>query len=230
MLKVALSTMLLTLACTPAVADERARHPIRPEGCAVPEGDRVEAGDLGKTQCYPSPDGHKLAVVRGGRVSVDDGVRTTSVGVIDYGHLIWNPASTGFVVADNGGSGQTSYFSYVDLGLSPPRRLKTLRWTAAKQYVQRFKCGGPGVYVHSWFDGWEDAHHVRLVVMEGVHSEGCVHPDVEEIAIGVVGDPTTGRIDRILTQAEARTAWCAPARQPHSALCSAPPTERVPVR
>ncbi|SFI81987.1 hypothetical protein [Caulobacter sp. UNC279MFTsu5.1] len=223
MLKVACSVILLALACGPAVAGGPARHVVRPEGCAVPKGDQVQPAEFGATECFPSPDGRKLVVVRGGRISVDDGVRTTAAGVIDYGRLIWNPASTGFIVSDNAGSGQTSYLSYVDLRQSSPHRIKALRWTAAKQYVRRFKCGGPGVYVHSWFDSWQDADHARIFVIEGVHSEGCRYPEDGEIGIGVVGDPVTGRIDKILTETQARTAWCTPGRRDESALCNTAP-------
>jgi hypothetical protein len=219
MLKVALFAMLFALVWGPAAVGESSPRVARSLNCPTPKDDRVEPADFATTQCFPSPDGRKRVVIRSGRISIDDGVKTVSAGVIDYGRLIWNPASTGFVVQDNAGSGQTSYFSYVDLRQSSPRRIKALRWTAARLYARRFKCGGPAVYVHSWFGGWQDAEHVRLLVVQGVHSEGCIDPD----AIGVVGNPVTGGIDQVLTEPEARAAWCAPGRRSEDAPCSSDP-------
>ena len=219
MLKIVICAIVLTLAGAAPATAGAAKAPIHPEDCRAPKDGRVEAADLGTTQCFPSPDGRKLAIVRGGRITIDDGGKVVSVGVMDNGRLVWNPASTGFAVADSGGSGQTNYFSYVDLRPSPPRRIKALRLAAVKAYVRRFKCNGPGVYIHAWFDGWQDAKLVRLVVMEGVHSEGCVHPDVEEIQIGVIGDPVTGRIDQVLSEAEAQRTWCTAAQRREYGFC-----------
>ena len=221
MLKVVIYTTILALGVAPLAA--AAKAPSRPMGCAISKDGRVEAADFGTMQCFPSPDGRKLVIVRGGRISIDDGAKTVSVGVMDNGRLVWNPASTGFAIADSGGSGQTNYFSYVDLHQSPPGRIKALRRTAVKAYARRFKCVGPGVHAHAWFDGWQDAHRVRLVVIEGVHSEGCVHPEIEEIEIGVIGDPVTGRIDRVLTQAQVQQEWCTPAERREYDLCHVAP-------
>jgi hypothetical protein len=224
MLKVAIPTILLAFACGASLAAPVAT-PARPKGCLVPKDNRIEPPDFETPLCFPSPDGHKLAVVRQGRITVRQAGKSISAGVTDSGRLVWNPASNGFAVADSGGSGQSSYFSYVDLRQRMPSRIKRLRWAAAQEYVRRFGCTNPKTYVYSWFDGWEDADHVRLVVQIGVHSEACGGPDPNDIQIGVIGDPTTGRIDRVFSEAEVKRAWCTAAQRREYGYCYVlPPT------
>jgi hypothetical protein len=225
MLKVAVSTTILAIACLAPLTASAASGPVRPKGCVVPRDNRIESPDFETPLCFPSPDGRKLAIVRQGRITVRQAERNISVGVTDNGRLVWNPASTGFAVADSGGSGQSSYFSYVDLRQRPPSRIKRLRWAAAQAFVRRFGCTNPKTYVYSWFDGWEDASHVRLVVQTGVHSEACDGPDPNDIQIGVIGDPTTGRIDRVLSRAEVVRTWCTAAQRREYGYCYvSPPT------
>lgn len=170
--------------------------------CVTPAQNLIPPPDEGEVACFPSPDGRKQAQVRKGRLTVHVGERSWRVGRVDTGRLYWNPTSTGFAVADSGGSGETNYFSYVDLSPAAARRMKALRVNAVRAWAHHFHCASPRSYAHAWFEGWEHAGHVRLRVVEGVHSEGCAFPDPEEISIRVIGDPITGRIDRVLTQAE----------------------------
>lgn len=223
MLKVATITGALLLNGLAAAAGSASAPSAKSSTCRASEG-WIEAPDTEIRQCVASPDDSRRVVVERGRITVEGAGSSRPAGAMDNGHIAWNPASTGFVVADSGGSGQTNYFSYVDVHRRTLHRDKRLRLAAARLYARTFKCGGSGVYVHSWFKGWQDDHHVRLVVQEGVHSEGCVHRDPEEIEIGVIGDPATGRIDRVLTQAEVRREWCTPAERREYGLCYVAPT------
>ena len=209
---------LLPLALASAIAP-----PIAAEPCAATEAGRILPSDVQPAaQCVLSPDGRKRVVVISGHISVRNGAESWSAGIIDYGQVVWNPTSTGFVVADNAGSGQSSYFSYVDLEHRALGRIKALRWSAAKLYAKRSRCSGPNSYVFSWFVGWQDPRHVRLVVQEGVHSEGCRPDDPGAAELGVIGDPVTGRIVRVLTQAEYQREWCSPAERAEYGVCHAP--------
>lgn len=187
--------------------------------CLLSKDGRVEPPDVGAKQCIASPDRQKLTIVNRGQISVRYRGKTYPLGVMDYGRIIWSPDSDGFAIEDSGGSGESSYFSYVDVSAPRPERLKTLRLSAAKLYAQRFNCLSRRSYVYSWIDGWQDAKHIRLVVQEGVHSERCSHSDPEEIEIGVVGEPRTGRITRVLTQRDVVREWCSAQQRREYGFC-----------
>lgn len=222
MLRVVNFASALLLASVAAPAGSASSTPAQASACQASEG-RIEAPDIDIRQCVASPDGLKRVAAKHGELTVEERGRSRPAGVMDRGDIVWNPGSTGFVVADSGGSGQTNYFSYVDVRQRTLHRDKRLRLVAARRYVATFKCRGPDVYIHSWFKGWQDARRIRLVVQRGVHSEGCVHRDPEEIQIGVIGDPLTGRIDRVLTQAQVRQEWCTPAERREYGLCYVAP-------
>jgi hypothetical protein len=129
---------------------------------------------------------------------------------MDSGYLVWSPSSSGFAIADSGGSGESNYFSYVDVSGKSPLRTIKLRRTGIRVFKRIFRCAGRNAYAHAWFQGWDRPGLVRLVVQDGVHSEGCSPPHADEIEIGVLGDPLTGRIDRVLRQADIEREWCTP--------------------
>jgi hypothetical protein len=218
MLKVAMIVGALLLTGLAAPAGAAWPGPAQTPACQASEG-RV---DIEGRQCVVSPDGLRRVVVDRGRITVEENGNARAAGVMDNGDIAWNVASTGFVVADSGGSGQTSFFSYVDVRQKVLHRDKRLRLAAVQRYAARFKCSGRKVQVHAWFSGWEDDRRVRLSVQEGVHSEGCVHSDTEAIQIGFIANVVTGRIEQVLTQAQFQK-WCAPDQRPEYGLCLVPP-------
>lgn len=167
-------------------------------------------------QCFVSPDGHKVAIVRGGIITVRRGREAFRVGATEQGHILWNLASDGFVVADSEGSGQTETFSYIDLAPRRPLMIKRLRETATDRYQAAYSCRGPKWFANTFMDGWTPTGEVRLVVQDGVHSEGCM-PDGE--MIGVVGNPRTGAISRVLSADQVRSEWCSTAKRREFGYC-----------
>lgn len=167
-------------------------------------------------QCYRSPDGRKVAVVRGGIITVQKDGAAFEVGTTEQGRILWSPASDGFVVADSQGSGQTEIFSFVDLALSRPSMISGLRETATSRYQSAFNCDGPNWFANTITDGWTADGQLRMVVQDGVHSEGCA-PRGE--MIGVIGAPRTGAISRVLTAEQVRREWCTAVQRREPGYC-----------
>jgi hypothetical protein len=187
--------------------------------CAVSTDGRVEPPDVGVKQCFSSPDHRKTVIVDRGRVHTLVDGKSYFAGTMDYGAISWNSISTGFAIADSGGSGESNYFNYVDLRSRAPHRSTLLRKVAISRFAQIFQCSGRAFYAYAWYDGWQDASRVRLVVQAGVHSEGCHYPNLDVIEIGIVGDPATGRIDRVLQQSELQKEWCTPSERKQYGFC-----------
>lgn len=178
----------------------------------------VDHPDLNQNspQCFISPDGHKVAVVRGGIITVRKSGEAFRVGATEQGRILWNSASDGFVVADSEGSGQTEVFSFVDLAPHRPLMVKRLRETATDRYRAAFSCRGSKWFANTIMSGWTPTGDVRLVVQDGVHSEGCMpHGEM----IGVVGDPRTGAISRVLSANQVRGEWCGAAERRQFGYC-----------
>jgi len=173
--------------------------------CKSPHDHQV---DIEGVQCFEAPNNRQSVRVDHGQIVVRYENREYPMGSMDYGSILWSPGSDGFAIGDSNGSGESDLFSYVDLSGRAPRRTKVLRTSAAKLYAQRFQCPATGSYVYSWVDGWQEKRRIRLIVQEGVHSERCVHSDPAEVEIGVVGDPRTGRIYRVLSQEDVLKEWC----------------------
>lgn len=167
-------------------------------------------------RCFPSPDGRKVVVVRGGIITIHKGGEAFEVGATEQGRILWNPASDGFVVEDSQGSGETRIFSFVDLTRSRPMRIARFRETATRRYQSAFNCNGPSWFANTEMDGWTSAGKVRLVVQDGVHSIGCT-PRGE--MIGVIGDPRSGAISRVLSAQQVRHEWCTAAQRRQFGYC-----------
>lgn len=166
---------------------------------------RVDPPDLGSLQCFPSPDGLKVVVVDGGQIAVFRARQSHTVGRMDYGEIIWLPSSAGFGVQDSLGSGQRGQFSFVDVEADPPAMTGLISSNAIKAFSNRARCAGPNWYANAYFDGWTSSGEVKLIAQESHHSEGC---DPGPSMIGVVGNPRTGEILRILDAEQVRAEWC----------------------
>jgi hypothetical protein len=184
--------------------------------CTARPGGVLPWGDEPELACFRSPDGHKIATVRAGIVRVAVAGRIWWIGRVDGGRLVWRPDSSGFALGDADGSGQTLTFSYVDLSSPRPRLVTALRAAAVARFRTTYDCAGRNWYANSWIDGWERTGRIRLVIQDGVHSEGC---RVRGEMIGVIGDPATGRIDRVLTPAQVRREWCTPRQRRDLGWC-----------
>jgi len=178
----------------------------------------VQPPDLNQDspQCYRAPDGHKVAVVQGGVITVREAGQAFRVGTMDYGNIQWAPASDGFAVADSLGSGQTNRFSFVDLAPRRPVMNRQLHEASILRFQATFHCRGAKWFANTWTDGWTAAGSARLLVQEGHMSEGCM-PRGE--MIGIIGDPRTGVISRVLSADQVRREWCTAAQRREFGYC-----------
>jgi hypothetical protein len=167
---------------------------------------------------YPSPDGQKIARVSGSTVTVVRDGHAFAVATIDSGRIVWNPDSTGFAVADSKGSGQTQSFTFVDANSAVPQWLTALQDASLSQFADLNRCHGAQWYVNTITDGWNASGEIRLVVQEGLHSEGC---RTQNEMIGVVGNPKSGDLSRTLTADQVREEWCTPAERRAFGYCYA---------
>lgn len=188
--------------------------------CAATSDDptSVDQPDLNQDepQCFPSPDGRRVAVVQGGVITVQERGGTFRVGTMDYGRILWTPGSDGFAVADSLGSGQTNRFSFVDVTPRQPRMITRLHEASISHFQKSFNCHGSNWLANTWTDGWTPSGEVRLLVQEGHMSEGCM-PRGE--MIGFIGDPRTGAISRVLSAEQVRREWCTAAQRRQSGYC-----------
>lgn len=190
-----------------------------PDPCpseALPADGWIEFADSEVLQCIAAPDGMKGVVVRRGEVRLISGGATYLVGAMDGGHIVWSLKSDGFAIADQMGSGQTEQFSYVDATVGAPHASRTLAEAGIARFKARLRCQGAAVYVDTFTDGWLARGQVRLVIQDGVHSEGC---GTRGELIGVLGDPRTGRIERVLSHAEVLREWCTAAQRREYGYC-----------
>lgn len=196
-----------------------AGQPTAPQCLFEPSNNHVEYQDPMTTvgQCFRSPDGDFTVQVKNGRITVTTPHGIFPAGTMDGGRILWSPTSRGFAVADAEGSGETEVFHYVDMTSARPRVALSLRRTAVARFKLAYHCRGSRVYANTIIAGWTPDGLVRLVVQDGVHSEGCRHD--EDGMIGVIGDPVTGRIWRQISAADIRRAWCTPAERADYGYC-----------
>jgi len=176
----------------------------------------VEPADVDILQCYSSPDLKNTVMVKNGLITLDRSGVKSRIGEMDGGRILWNPTSQGFAIADNHGSGQTEIFSYVDLMAPKPHPSKRLTSASVRRFKATFQCRGKAAYANTILNGWTSAGQAELVVQDGVHSEGCSPPGE---MIGVIGNPSTGSIARVLTAAEVRREWCSPEQRHEYGYC-----------
>lgn len=157
-----------------------------------------------------------MVMVKDGTITVVRNGTKSRVGQMDYGRILWNPTSAGFAIADSHGSGQTEEFSYVSLASDNPKLSQKLTSASVRRFKTAFQCDGAGAYANTITDGWASDGKVRLVVQDGVHSEGCSPPGD---MIGVIGDPLTGRIDRVLDAATVVKEWCSAVQRRQFGYC-----------
>lgn len=188
--------------------------------CASVEagGSRVEPPDVGLSQCFRSPDGLATVVVDRGQIAVVRAGRSQVVGRMDYGEVVWLPSSNGFGVQDSLGSGQSGQFSFVDIEADPPAMTGLISLNATKALSDRAQCAGPKRFSNTYFEGWAPTGEVKLIAQESHHSEGCAPgPGM----IGVLGNPRTGEILRILTAEQVRSEWCTAEERQQFGYCYA---------
>ena len=186
-------------------------------GCDTASGSTTSEGGFRATGCHAAPAGTPVVRVNpNGDIDLLTASGIYPAGAMDGGRILWAPDSRGFVVADHEGSGQTETFRYVDVSTGHPRPIIRLREAAVKRFAQAFRCRD-GFYANTVTDGWAADGKVRLVVQNGVHSEGCVFAD--DNMIGVIGDPLTGAISRVLTGTEIRAEWCTPKQRADYGYC-----------
>jgi hypothetical protein len=154
----------------------------------------------------PSPNGQSLieTTPRGGGLTL----RVTGGLVIRHlmqpATVLWNPRSKGFLINDGEGSGQISRLRYFYLSDRRWRESRALDRSASALYVRRYDCrGGKNSYTNVSGWNWTGNGALRVIVQEGVHSEGCIQPhDDRNVLLEVIGNPVTGRI---LSAREVRT-------------------------
>ena len=189
-----------------------------PDECRLRPGepsDFVEYGETDVLQCFRSPDGAFFVSAYNGDLQLVTASEAIPVGTVDGGHILWRPDGSGFSVIDNEGSGQTGNFRYVDVRALPPDVRIDLRESAVARFAAISGCVGGGWYANTWMEGWLPNGQARLVVQDGIHSEGCG----TSRTIGVIGDPITGHSSRVLSDEELRREWCAPARHLEFGYC-----------
>jgi len=193
-----------------------------PQHCLFDIGDHeVEPEDpsIAVDQCYPSPDARFIVKVRDGRITVISARGAFPAGTMDGGRILWSPTSRGFAVADSEGSGETEVFRYVDVMLPRPKVNLSLRRTAIARFKAVYGCHGAGAYANTITAGWTSRGYVRLVVQDGVHSEGCYRGHGDTPMIGVIGNPVTGHILRQLSAADIGREWCTEAQRAQYGYC-----------
>ena len=107
--------------------------------------------------------------------------------------FLWNPASTGFLLNDGEGSGQTSKFRYFAHFAGGWRESRRLHVAAERFFLRRQHCRR-GAYANVSGMEWTAGGEVRATVQEGVHSEGCLQPEDGNVALELIGEPWSGRI------------------------------------
>lgn len=167
-------------------------------------------------QCFLSPNGQQRVTVSGHEVRLASRPEL-DLGRADGGHIVWRPDSTGFGVFNADGSGQSSYFRYIDLSGDQPATITRLTEAIEAEYAQRFGCAGEAWWVYQWAgEGWTDDGQIRILAQGSHHNENC-RDDVG--TMGVIGDPVSGAISRILTDEEVRSEWCTPAERLEQGYC-----------
>jgi hypothetical protein len=134
----------------------------------------------------PAPDGTTTLHATGGLV-----VRGLDPPTV----LLWNPDGSGFLLNGGEGSGQVSNFRYFFYGNGGWRESRRLGVSGAELYRRRFDCRRDD---RSYFNtsGWNwSGTRLRVIVQEGVHSEGCLQPHKDRnVLLEMIGDPVSGRI------------------------------------
>lgn len=147
----------------------------------------------------PSPDGH--LTVRAASRDQDAIVLTVADGFVITGleqptTFLWNPNSSAFLLNDSEGSGQTSHLRYFYKDGPTWRESRALAVAANRLYRRRFDCrAGRKSYTNTSGWNWTRSGLLRIIVQEGVHSEGCLQPHHDRnVLFEVIGDPVTGQV------------------------------------
>lgn len=166
--------------------------------------------------CFASPDGRERVVVTRNQARLESRPEG-ELGRVDGGHIVWRPDSSGFAIFNADGSGQSSYFRYVDLTGDRPVTFTGLTETIEAEYARRFGCAGDAWYVYQWAgEGWNEDGQVRILAQGSHHNEGCRG---DAGTMGVIGDPVSGVISRILTHDEVLSEWCTPTERLEAGYC-----------
>jgi hypothetical protein len=217
--KRAAAAFLISLAaCLFAFWTTAGASPQRSDNCRFdqPAGSQDLFADNEDRECFRSPDRKALVEVRRGEIQLLRQRRSETVGKMDGGRIVWRPRSDGFVVEDQEGSGETARVRYVDISGARPRVTFALAQAGVRRFKAAFQCRGSKFYANTIIDGFDASGAVRLVVQEGIHSEGCQVPGG---TIGVIGDPVTGRVEHVLSDTEIGQSWCTSAQRRQSGYC-----------
>lgn len=180
--------------------------PAEPIVCAPADIDQPSlVSPVGGPYCFPSPDGRERVVVDHYEVRLESRP-DFDLGRAEGGHIVWRPDSSGFGIFDPGGSGQSSYFRYVDLSGERPVTSTRLTEAIEAEYARWFNCSGEDWWVYQWSgEGWTDDGQIRILAQSSHHSTDCDQPYG---LISVTGDPVTGAISRVLSHAELSAERC----------------------
>lgn len=166
--------------------------------------------------CFASPDGRERVIVDHNQARLQSRPEI-DLGRVDGGHIIWRPDSSGFGIFNADGSGQSSSFRYVDLAGEQPVTSLRLAETIETEYARRFGCSGDDWWVYQWpGEGWADDGQIRILAQGSHHNEDCRD---QGGAMGVIGDPVSGAISRILTRDEVLSEWCEPVEYVEFGYC-----------
>lgn len=166
--------------------------------------------------CFASPDGRERVIVTHNQARLESRPEV-DLGRVDGGHIVWRPDSSGFGIFNADGSGQSSYFRYVDLTGARPVTFTGLTEAIEAEYARRFGCSGDDWWAYQWAgEGWTDDGQIRILAQGSHHNEGCRD---RAGTMGVIGDPVSGAISRILTRDEVLQEWCTPAERLERGYC-----------
>ena len=155
--------------------------------------------------CFASPDGRERVIVTHNQARLESWPEI-DLGRVDGGHIVWRPDSSGFGIFNADGSGQSSFFRYVDLSGERPVTSTRLTQAIEAEYARRFNCSGEDWWVYQWSgEGWTDDGQIRILAQSSHHSTDCDQPYG---LIRVTGDPVTGTISHVLSHAELSAERC----------------------